>query len=191
MSENLSPIRPSPSPSRSHEADVALLRRLRRRDEEALSALVATYGTVLTRTAWLHLGDAHAAEDAVQETLLAAWDGARRKRDGTSLRAWLLGILVNRCRKHVRTAARRRKRERLAAAAHAAGLEATGETGHLETLRKAMDRLNARCREVVILRYWQGLSVDETAAALGVPAGTVKSRCHTAIGRLREMMRHP
>ncbi|MFW6155050.1 MAG: hypothetical protein ACOC95_07540 [Planctomycetota bacterium] len=58
-----------------------MLRRLRRRDDEALTRLVETHGTVLTRAAWLHLGDDPAAEDAVQGTPLAAWDGAKRKRE--------------------------------------------------------------------------------------------------------------
>jgi RNA polymerase sigma-70 factor (ECF subfamily) len=151
--------------------------------------LVETYSTVLTRAAWLYLGDAHLAEDAAQETLLAAWDAVKRKRPGASVRAWLLGILANRCRKHIRAAQRRRKREQLAERDAVAGAETASGTERLEALQEALLGLDSPHREALILRYWQGLSVDETAAALGVPAGTVKSRCHAAITQLRETMR--
>ncbi|NLF32798.1 MAG: sigma-70 family RNA polymerase sigma factor [Planctomycetes bacterium] len=189
MTPNASQTSPVPSGTCPAQAEAALLLRLRRREREALTGLVETYGGLLARTAWVVLGDAHAAEDAVQETLLAAWDAARRKREGASLRAWLLGILVNRCRKHIRAAARRRRREQLAARSEAAAVDATGDDGDLQAVREALARLEGRLRDVVILRYWQGLSVDQTAAALGVPSGTVKSRCHAAIEKLRETMR--
>ena len=170
------------------DADSALLARLRRKDPEALKVIVARYCSALTRLAWLYLGDAHAAEDAVQEAFMAAWGAARRTGDATPLRPWLTGILVNRCRKQIRTAKRRRRRERRAAEAHDASAAAgLGEQG-LDRLQDAMSALSRDHREVVILRYYEGLSVNEAGQVLGVPAGTVKSRCHAAITRLRRLM---
>lgn len=173
---------------RSVGVEARLLDGLRQRSQEALTMVVERYSLMLTKAAWLYLADAHAAEDAVQETFLAAWDAAKRTTDHTCLRAWLFGILANHCRKHVRAATRRRRRERLVAANRPVLAEADAAALRLEALQKALGRLGDEHREVVILRFWQGLSVEETAAALGVPPGTVKSRCHAAIARLRHML---
>jgi RNA polymerase sigma-70 factor, ECF subfamily len=171
------------------DLEIELLQQIRIGDRDAFAKMVQMYSAVLTKMAWIYVGDAQSAEDAVQETLLAAWDAARRKREDASLKAWLFGILANRCHKYLRTAGRRRKREQAAAKADAAPPEADRDDLRLQIVRDAMLRLEKEHREVVILRFWQDLSVEETAAALGIPAGTVKSRCHVAIGRLREMMR--
>lgn len=150
--------------------------------------VVETYSPILIRAAWLYLADAHAAEDAVQETFLAAWDGAKRAGNHTSLKGWLLGILTNRCRKHIRAANRRRKREQRFRERNGTSETHGISDPRLDGLQNAIVQLDSRLREVVIFRYWQDMSVQETAAALGIPEGTVKSRTSTAIGRLREIM---
>lgn len=172
-----------------------LLARLRSRDQAALAQITRSYGPALTRAAYLHLGDGHAAEDAAQEALIAAWDGAHRTGEQTALWPWLLGIVFNRCRKHLRSLTRRRRREQHA---HALRLAEQGTTGKVclpqederaFALRQALLELPEILRCVVILRYEQALSVTETAAALGIPEGTVKRRCHDAIVQLRQHMR--
>ncbi|MNF92777.1 RNA polymerase sigma-E factor [compost metagenome] len=55
-------------------------------------------------------------------------------------------------------------------------------------LLQHVDRLPAKLREVIVLRYYQECSYEEIAAAVGVPAGTVKSRLHSAIGKLRRQI---
>jgi len=176
------PIRPP------RGADGHLLDRLRGKDPQALATLVQEYGDMLTKAAWLYLGDAHAAEDAVQDTFLAAWDGARRTGTSSPLRGWLLGILMNRCRKYIRACQRRRRRELLAARQRTAADAPPDEPAPLEALRQAVADLDVHHREVIILRFWQALSVEQTADALGVPPGTVKSRCHAAVAQLRAML---
>ena len=94
--------------------DAVILARLRERSRDALTLLVNTHGERLTRAAWLYLGDAHAAQDAAQDALIAAWDGAGRTTQQTVLGAWLMGILINCCRKQVRAATRRRPLSALA-----------------------------------------------------------------------------
>ncbi len=162
---------------------------LRRRDPAALEVLVREYEVPLRRAAYLYLGRADAAEDMTQETFIAAWDRAGRAAGDTQVRAWLFGILLNRCRKYRRSLWRRLRREK------AATEQTAGQGGHppaddrLEALRLAMARLGKDLRAVVILRYEQEMSVAEASAALGVPEGAVKSRTHTALGQLREFMR--
>lgn len=166
-----------------------LLARLRAREQGALEELAVQFSKALTRAAYVYLGDADAAQDAAQDALIAAWDGAKRTSNQTRLRPWLFGVLFNSCRKQVRTLARRRKREQGAARGEAF-TPAADNTGaeEQERLRAALAELPEDQRQVVVLRYEQQFSVEETAAALDIPQGTVKSRLHAAIERLRAWM---
>ena len=170
----------------AQEAEV--LANLRRRSTDALARLVQAYGDRLTRAAWLYLGDAHAAQDAAQETLIAAWDGAGRTTEQTVLRSWLFGILINRCRKHVRSAIRRRQREKAAMALRPEMTVVAEDDQRLEKLQKSLERLCPEHRELIILRFYENMSVLQTAMTLEIPEGTVKSRCHAAIADLRRLM---
>ena len=174
----------------------AILLGLRARDRSALGELAEGFGAALARAAYLYLGDAGLAADAAQEAMIAAWDGAPRTGETTRLRPWIFGILFNRARKISRTESRRRSRERKSAAERpreaVAGDDGLDRDERLEALRRALARLEAASREVIILRYERGLGVAEAAEALGVPEGTVKSRTHAALARLRlEMERNP
>lgn len=179
----------NPDAAQAAAHDAQLLEGLRQRQPNALAATVQRHGATLMRAAFLYLRDGHSAEDAVQETFLAAWDSAPRAGPATSLRPWLLGILANRCHKHIRSASRRRQREDIAAGMAAGNAKAAPDGEELAALRDALDRLDGDHRAAVILRFWQGLSIEETAEALKVPPGTVKSRCYVAVRRLREWMR--
>ncbi|MBI1371528.1 MAG: sigma-70 family RNA polymerase sigma factor [Phycisphaera sp.] len=173
--------------------DGELLACLRDGRRAALAELAERYAGPLTRVAYLHLGDSHAAEDASQDALLAAWDAAGRTDRATPLWPWLLGIVANRCRKQLRTLGRRRRREQLAGHAtrdRQRGASSDASAGverddRLEAMRRALLTLDDAHRIAVILRYEQGLSVADTATALKVPEGTIKRRCFTAVRRLR------
>ncbi len=177
---------------KTQSEDRRLLARLRHGDAAALAELNARFGTPLTRAAFLYLGDAHAAADMVQDALVAAWDGCRRTAETTALRPWLFGILFNRCRKELRSRRRRRRREvaafELRESLRQDPSEWERETDRLDSLRRALDRLEPGFREVVILRYHQDMSVEEVSRTLGIPAGTVKSRTHAACAKLKREM---
>jgi RNA polymerase sigma factor (sigma-70 family) len=174
----------------SEASECALLRQLRLRDREGLERVVRRYSAALVRAAYLHLGDAHAAEDMTQETFIAAWDAARRARPQTHLRSWLFGILFNRCRKYQRSMLRRVRRERTAARRrNAERNDHDNNDEQLESLRRALTSLDEDLRAVVILRYERGCNLAETAEALGLPVGTVKSRTHAAIRKIRRHIR--
>lgn len=126
-------------------------------------------------------GDRHAAMDAVQETFIALLG----RFPGFELRGRLTTFLYPVARNAAITAARRR---RLAgrAAVEPAGVEEDGPSSEtFGPLRDAVGDLPEGQREVLLLRIVDGLSVGEVAMALGVPTGTVKSRLHKAIERLR------
>jgi RNA polymerase sigma factor (sigma-70 family) len=123
------------------------------------------------------------AEDAVQEASLAAWRRQGSLRDPARFDVWFDRILVNQCRDQLR----RRKRS-VQLAPPPVGFEAVAaplETGTDAELDQALAALDADHRVVVVMRYWQDRTVEDIADRLGIPPGTVKSRLHNALKRLR------
>jgi RNA polymerase sigma-70 factor (ECF subfamily) len=136
------------------------------------------------RLAWAILGDSGDADDATQEAFASAWRNRRSLRDADRFDAWFGRILVNECRLRLRRRARERIRP-LELSAPPAVADASGQISARDAITRAVARLDADHRIVVILRYWADLSVDEIAARLDVPSGTVKSRLHYALRSMR------
>ena len=137
------------------------------------------------RLAGLLLGNASEAEDAVQDALVAAWQGFDRLRETERFAAWFDRILVNGCRDRLR----RRGTVRFVpidASIDPAGGDPFHELIERDALLVGIDRLTPDERIVIVLRFWADLPLDEIADRLGWPLGTVKSRLHRAIGRLRD-----
>lgn len=124
------------------------------------------------------------AEDALQDSVVAAWRQWRQLRDYTRFDAWFGRILVNRCRDRLRRADRTRNVD-LSPSLAASGGEFDRAERRMDMAR-AFDALTADQRIAVVLRYWADLTVDDIGKRLGIPQGTVKSRLHHAIGRLRD-----
>jgi RNA polymerase sigma-70 factor (ECF subfamily) len=169
-----------------------LVRCAREGSDAAWVALAREHQAAVFRLAYLLLGDPHEAEDAAQEAFIRAYRALDRFDERRPLRPWLLGITANAARNRRRSAGRR-----LAALRRLAqgSLETVtrpdweeGRAWEAETLRLALGRLGEADREVISLRYYMELSEAETAAALGAPLGTVKSRTHRALGRLRAVV---
>jgi RNA polymerase sigma factor (sigma-70 family) len=172
-----------------------LARRAQRGDARAYGELVRPHHEIAFRVAYVITRNSADAEDAVQDGLTKAWRALGRFRPDEPLRPWLLRIVANEARNRRRSAGRR---EHLALRAAAASrTEGSGEAAPSpedaalehergEQLLAALDELPAEAREVLACRYLLELSEEETAAALGVPAGTVKSRSARALERLRE-----
>jgi RNA polymerase sigma-70 factor (ECF subfamily) len=136
------------------------------------------------RLAYVITGSAAEAEDAAQDGLLKAWRALPRFRVGDPFRPWLLRIVANEARNRRRSAGRRMRLVLRAAAAPAA---AGADPVDRRALLDALERLPDDARTVVACRFLLGLSERETAAALDVAPGTVKSRTARALDRLREL----
>jgi RNA polymerase sigma-70 factor, ECF subfamily len=163
----------------------AAISREERFEAELLPQLRPLFGAAYRMT-----GNAHDAEDLVQETFLRAYRAIDRFQPGTSARAWLLTIL-----QRARTDAFRRRKRRpqtveltedgpQPAVAPAQNALASG----YEDLERALSALPEAFRTAVVLRDLQELSYAEIAEALGVPVGTVMSRIHRGRALLREAL---
>jgi RNA polymerase sigma-70 factor (ECF subfamily) len=169
-----------------------LVLRAQRGDERAFETLVQAHWEIAFRLAYLITRNAADAEDVAQEAFVKAWRALDGFRSTRPLRPWLLRIVANEARNRRRSAGRRAQ---LALRAHAARISGDAAPSPEELavaadertrLLDRLERLPDQARLVLALRYLLDLSETETAAALGVRRGTVKSRTARALDRLRE-----
>ncbi len=149
--------------------------------EDAFAELVARHRLAAWRVALAIVGDATDAQDVLQETLLAAWNGLPGLREPDRVGAWLVGIAANKARQALRSTARRRAlSERLTASAITVG-------GHPNAaLWDAIDALPGPQSEAVLMHYVGGYTYQEIAESVGVPASTIRGRLHRARAGLRK-----
>jgi RNA polymerase sigma-70 factor (sigma-E family) len=155
---------------------------------QAVTAIYERHALGLTRLAFLMLGDRQTAEDVVQE----AFCGLYRAWDHMSDHARALGYVRSSVLNGSRSALRRSRRVPRAVAVEAAAA-ASAEDAVLAGERQretvaALRRLPPRQREAVVLRYFADLPEQETAVAMGVSRGTVKSTTSRALAALARML---
>jgi RNA polymerase sigma-70 factor, ECF subfamily len=163
-----------------------------RPDADAFSrTLYERHGTVLLSFAvQLCDGDRHRAEDVVQETAVRAWQH-QGILDPTNdrVRTWLFTVAHRIVIDHHRARQARPKEVGEDEPADAASPDPAERVVTLQVVLDAMSRLSEGQREVLIYTYYLGHSVEQTAAALGLAPGTVKSRVHYAMRALRASLR--
>jgi RNA polymerase sigma-70 factor (ECF subfamily) len=156
---------------------------------QAWAALVQEQQEAIFRLAFLLLGDADEAEDVAQEVFLRAARGLERFDRTRPLRPWLLQIARNLASNRRRSARRYLAAlQRWWSSASSPAFSAPQVNDDAAVLYQAINRLSAHDQEVIYLRYFLELPVEETAQALGVAPGTVKSRLARALERLRPLV---
>jgi len=129
------------------------------------------------------LHDATDAQDATHDAFERAWRSWSTLRDPSRFEPWFDRILVNTCRDRLRSV-HRRTTDISEAVAITSG-DQFGQAHDRDLLANAIADLSPDHRVVVALRYYRDLPVEEIAARLGVPPGTVQSRLHYALKRLQ------
>lgn len=163
-------------------------------DVRAYEELVRTHQQIALRVAYVVSGDAGVAEDVTQEAFVRAYRALARFREDGAFRPWLLRIVRNEALNQRRHRGRQERLSlRLAGDPVSGGAAPSPETAVVsglesEMLLASVERLPERFREVVELRYLLGLSERETATAIGVPVGTVKSRTSRALRQLERSL---
>jgi RNA polymerase sigma factor (sigma-70 family) len=181
--------------------DAATIDAARLGNRAARGALLAALQDAWYRFSLSLLRDPDLARDAVQETALRFLRQLPKFRGQSRLRTWSLGIALN----VVREMRRKRRDDRTLPAEDAAEMPMTPpaaagrDTATAEAaaewaeernrLRAVLDELPDRQREAVVLRFFEDLSVEETAKAMGCAAGTVKATVHQALAALRRKLK--
>jgi RNA polymerase sigma-70 factor (sigma-E family) len=153
--------------------------------EAEFAELVAAKGAALRRTAYLMCGDWHLAEDLVQAAFVKIHLHWRRIRRQESFDAYLRTVLF-----HAYLDTRRAKWRRETPAEYLPDVAAPGTapSDDRDVLVAALRRIPPRQRAVLVLRYWEDMSVEETAGLLGCTAGTVKSQAARGLAALRPLL---
>ena len=164
-----------------------LILRAKEGDHEAFAALAGEAFDRLYRTARLILRREDLAADAVQEALVSAWLHIRAVREPERFEGWLYKVLIHACYRQAR-----RDRSRSLTEIHLeplgsppAVLDASGPTANRDQLERALKRLPAQQRAVLVVHYYLGMTESQAAAVLGIPIGTFKSRLSRATKAVR------
>ena len=169
--------------------EAQLVAQLRCRTPAAMEELVHSCGDRLLRSAFLLCGDETEAQDLVQETFVQAWQSAHRFRGTSSVFTWLNAILLHLARHYCR------RRKRLVDCPALSEMPAPRDDSNsvdsgdaAGALAAALNRLPEGHREVVVLRFYEDLKIHEIAARLALSPGTVKSRLHYAMSKLKNLL---
>ncbi len=187
-------------------SDEDLMRRVQAGESAVFAELVARYQPALTRVAASRLGRADWAEDAVQDSLLAAFQGRHTYRPPHNFRTWLWTILLNQCRRAWKRRSRRPRirlwddqpAETVEPAVYQASLERGGPTPLANLLAQEraglvddlLQRLTPVQADAVRLRFFGGLKFEEIAETMGCGVSTAKSRVKWGLLRFAELVRH-
>jgi RNA polymerase sigma-70 factor (ECF subfamily) len=169
--------------------DGAIVQAVLAGDVEQYAVLVRRYQDRYARYAARMLGSVDAAEDAVQDALVRAYDQLARCRDPNNFAGWFFLILRNRC------FAERRRDQRYA------GLDGVPDVPAEENseislerrerargIERALQSLTSEQREVFVLKHMEELSYEEIAGRIGTTVAALKMRMHRAYDRLRELL---
>lgn len=150
-------------------------------DEVGYAQFVRERWSDLVRAAIFLGADAHEAEDVAQQTLVRCYAHWRRVTGADNQDAYVYRILLNQLRDARRT---RWWRSRVDIAVDGSVDDSTASVELVDAVHRALDELTKAHRDVVVLRYFVQLTEQQTAVALGIPCGTVKSRLSRALAAL-------
>jgi RNA polymerase sigma-70 factor (sigma-E family) len=156
--------------------------------DEAVTAMYQNHYAVLVRAAALLVGDVATAEDVVQDCFIAMHGAWWRLRDPSKALAYLRSSVINKSRSVLRHRAVADRHLPMSAPDLPSAEESAMAVVQRSSVLAALSELPVRQREVVVLRYYADLSEEQTAAALGISKGAVKSHTARAKGSLRALL---
>jgi RNA polymerase sigma-70 factor (ECF subfamily) len=171
-----------------------LIAHAQRGDVQAYEQLMQQYEQLAFRVAYLITHDEHEAADAAQDAFLRAYRALGSFKRGQPFRPWLLRIVTNTAVNCIQAAQRRQRmtdRHTRQVLIENGGLSIEGvavKHDQQQRLMAAVSQLSPDQQTLISLRYFLELSEAEVAAALNLPHGTVKSRLHRTLAKLREII---
>jgi RNA polymerase sigma-70 factor (ECF subfamily) len=162
-----------------------LVERAAKGDHDAFSALAPVVFPRLSGVAQLILRDRELARDATQETLIRAWRDLPGLRDPDRFDAWLHRLVVRTCLNLIRHRRHRPIEVEITPLDVPSVDDESGQIADREAIDEGLRCIPPEWRAIVVLHFYVGLSLPETAQALGLPVGTVKSRLHRSLTTMR------
>jgi RNA polymerase sigma-70 factor (ECF subfamily) len=153
---------------------------------EELENMMEQYGDEIKRFCTLQLRDPFQAEDAAQDTFVKAWKALDTFRNESSQKTWLMHIAVNTCRDYQRTGWFRHMDRRIVP--EELPEQSREDEVPDEEVTEAIRSLPSKLRTMILLRYYEGLSLKETAAAAGISLATAKRQISKANQLLHERL---
>ena len=170
--------------------DTALVISARQGDKDSFAQVYDMIAPDLYKVALYTLGNACDAEDVVSETFIEAYRGITNLRDATSFKPWMMKILSIRCKRKVTEYVKHKNTfdidNFMTTLADPADLSSA--VTEQVTVVSALGRLSAGEREIIALSVLQGYTTKEIAAILGSPQGTISSKLHRSLAKLRKML---
>ena len=162
---------------------------------EAFARIVDEYSTLMLRTAIVIVGDRDIAEDIVQDSFIQAWNHLADLRRAGALRSWLMRIVVNQCISFKRRLARSLAFTRQALSDQETDLVAQAADDHKGRMERGWDLAHAieslpiKQRVVIVLHYYNNMTLPEISQSLNTSENTLKKRIQAALNNLRRQLR--
>ena len=154
-------------------------------DQDAFTELGRAQIDRLYAIARLILRDDDRAHDATQEALIGAWRDLKGLRDADKFEPWIRRLLVNACYREARKEKRRARAEGQVRHIDTEAADPATATADRDQLERVFMTLAPEQRALIVLHYYLGLPMQETALALSLPVGTVKSRLNRTKTQMR------
>lgn len=153
-----------------------------RGDDETFLQVISAYKADLYKTALAYLKDEDEALEAVQEVTYRAYKKRHTLKEPAYIKTWLIRIMINHCNDQLR------RRKRVVPHGEVVEIRGVSDDHTKIELGDAIERLDMRSREILMLKYFHDMQIDEIAGVMGSPEGTVKTWLHKALKRLRSKM---
>lgn len=157
-----------------------------------IETLMRQYGNDVLRTAYSYVNDKSAAEDCFQEAFIKAYKNLQNFRGESSIKTWLIRITVNVCKDYLKSAYQKHVVPMMEfeedAIVSENDFEEVENKDRNRQILEAVNSLPEHYREVIMCVFYNEMSIEEAATALGTAAGTVKSRLHRAKEQLKNKL---
>lgn len=171
--------------------DTELIKAAKQGDQYSFSKLYEAVAPGMYKLALYTLGNAHDAEDVVSEAFMEAFRGLKNLRDEAAFKSWIYRILTVRCKRRIAEYIKGRNELDIDDFLHlpSGSSDIGADSVQSIELVGALSRLTVQERQIVVLSVLQGYTTKEIAQILSLPQGTVSSKLHRTLAKLRTMVR--
>ena len=170
--------------------DIKQVEAAQRGDKDSFALVYDAIAPDLYRVALYTLGNPHDAEDVVSETFIEAYKGIANLRDPTRFKAWMMKILSVRCKRKIAEYIKGKRQMDIESFSLTLSDDSdlSNEVSEQVTLMQALARLSEQERLIIVLSVMQGYTSREIAVVMDTPQGTVSSKLHRSMVKLRKML---